>query len=103
VGSSDLAGIRNSNHQQKFKDAGRKQAEKTPLFITNKKINYIKKYPGMSVLKNYINGAWVDSSSTETRDVLNPATNEVLAKVPYGAATALDVINAAAAAQKAYV
>jgi malonate-semialdehyde dehydrogenase (acetylating)/methylmalonate-semialdehyde dehydrogenase len=56
----------------------------------------------MSVLKNYINGAWVDSSSTETRDVLNPATNEVLAKVPYGAATALDVINAAAAAQRAY-
>jgi malonate-semialdehyde dehydrogenase (acetylating)/methylmalonate-semialdehyde dehydrogenase len=56
----------------------------------------------MSVLKNYINGAWVESSSTETRDVLNPANNEVLARVPYGAATATDVNKAAAAAQKAY-
>ncbi len=56
----------------------------------------------MSVLKNYINGAWVESNCKETKDVLNPATNEVLAKVPYGAATAQDIIEAAAVAQKAY-
>ena len=36
----------------------------------------------VEVLKNYINGEWVESSSTETLDVVNPATLEVLAKVP---------------------
>ena len=33
-------------------------------------------------LKNYINGEWVDSVSTETRNVVNPATTEVIAQVP---------------------
>ncbi|MEN3056124.1 MAG: aldehyde dehydrogenase family protein, partial [Candidatus Methanosuratincola petrocarbonis] len=36
----------------------------------------------VEVLKNYINGEWVESNSTETLDVVNPATLEVLAKVP---------------------
>ena len=31
-------------------------------------------------LKNYINGEWVDSESKETRDVINPATNELIAQ-----------------------
>lgn len=31
---------------------------------------------------NYINGEWKESESKETRDVINPATGEVLAKVP---------------------
>ncbi len=57
----------------------------------------------MDVLKNYINGKWVDSVSKETIDVLNPATGEVLAKVPFGEATAGDVETAAAAAHKAYL
>ncbi len=35
-----------------------------------------------AVLKNYINGEWVDAQSTETLDVPNPATGEILAKVP---------------------
>ncbi len=34
------------------------------------------------VLKNYIDGEWVESNSNEIREVLNPATTEVIAKVP---------------------
>jgi malonate-semialdehyde dehydrogenase (acetylating)/methylmalonate-semialdehyde dehydrogenase len=34
------------------------------------------------VLKNYVNGEWVESKSTQTLDVVNPATTEVLARVP---------------------
>jgi malonate-semialdehyde dehydrogenase (acetylating) / methylmalonate-semialdehyde dehydrogenase len=56
----------------------------------------------MSLLKNYINGAWIESACSDTKDVLNPATNEVLAKVPYGANTSQDVNKAVEAAQKAY-
>jgi len=33
-------------------------------------------------LKNYIEGEWVDSSSTEVLNVVNPANSEVLAQVP---------------------
>ncbi|MFC2048169.1 CoA-acylating methylmalonate-semialdehyde dehydrogenase [Chloroflexota bacterium] len=33
-------------------------------------------------LKNFINGEWVDSESTEARDVVNPATGELIAQVP---------------------
>jgi len=36
----------------------------------------------VDVLKNYINGEWVESSSTQLQDVINPATLEPLAKVP---------------------
>ncbi len=56
----------------------------------------------MDVLKNYIGGKWVDSVSKETIDVLNPATGEVLAKVPSGDSTSDDVAKAVEAAHKAY-
>ena len=56
----------------------------------------------MEVLKNYINGAWINSASSETIDVLNPASQEVLAKVPYGADTAKDVAVATEHAFRAY-
>ncbi len=36
----------------------------------------------MEVLKNYINGEWVESKSTEILDVVNPATTEVIGRVP---------------------
>lgn len=36
----------------------------------------------VELLKNYINGEWVASTSTESLDVPNPATGEILAKVP---------------------
>ena len=53
-------------------------------------------------LKNYINGAWVDSVSNQTVDVLNPANQNVLAKVPYGADTATDIETATQSAFTAY-
>lgn len=56
----------------------------------------------MNVLKNYINGVWVESLSSETIEVTNPATQEVLAKVPYGEATKTDVTAATEAASNAY-
>ena len=34
------------------------------------------------VIRNYVNGEWVASKSTKTLDVVNPATTEVLARVP---------------------
>jgi len=36
----------------------------------------------MKAIKNYINGQWVDSKSTQILDVVNPATTEVIARVP---------------------
>jgi len=51
-------------------------------------------------LQNFINGQWVASTGTTLLDVKNPATGEVLAKVPLS--TAKDVDAAVAAAQKAF-
>jgi malonate-semialdehyde dehydrogenase (acetylating)/methylmalonate-semialdehyde dehydrogenase len=42
------------------------------------------------ILKNYINGKWVQSSTGKFRDVPNPATAEILAKVPVSSAAELD-------------
>lgn len=52
-------------------------------------------------LQNYINGKWVDSSTTAYLDVVNPATTEVLATVPLS--TAEEVDRAAQAAATAFV
>lgn len=54
----------------------------------------------MAKLKNYINGEFVDSSSTETMDVINPSTNEVIAQLPLSNRADLD--SAVAAAQAAF-
>jgi len=51
-------------------------------------------------LKNYINGEWVDSESKQTRDVVNPATNELIAQVPLS--TDSEVDEAIAAANEAF-
>jgi malonate-semialdehyde dehydrogenase (acetylating)/methylmalonate-semialdehyde dehydrogenase len=53
------------------------------------------------VLKNFVNGQWVDSTTTEYLDVPNPATGEVLAKVPVS--TKEDVEQAVQAAKSAFV
>ncbi|CAM4055514.1 CoA-acylating methylmalonate-semialdehyde dehydrogenase [Lederbergia lenta] len=53
-----------------------------------------------AVLKNYINGEWVAAISTETLDVPNPATGEVLANVPIS--TKEDVDQAVSAANEAF-
>ncbi|WP_295998465.1 CoA-acylating methylmalonate-semialdehyde dehydrogenase [Rugamonas sp.] len=47
-----------------------------------------------------IDGQWIESRSTVWRDVVNPATQEVLARVPF--ATADEVARAVAAAQRAF-
>ncbi len=49
-------------------------------------------------LTNYINGAWQTSGSNELLPVHNPATQEVLAEVPFGPDTARDVESAVAGA-----
>jgi malonate-semialdehyde dehydrogenase (acetylating) / methylmalonate-semialdehyde dehydrogenase len=51
-------------------------------------------------LTNYINGRWTDSLASEWRDVVNPATGEVLASVPL--ADASDVNGAVEAAAAAF-
>ena len=55
----------------------------------------------MEVLKNYINGNWSVSNEQATIDVVNPASQEILAKVPYGDKTENDVDYAVAAAAEA--
>lgn len=44
----------------------------------------------VKVLKNYINGEWVESKSTETIEVINPATKEVMVNVPQSTREELD-------------
>ena len=52
------------------------------------------------VLQNYINGKWVTSASGKFRDVPDPATAEILAKVPVSSTSELD--GAVQAAQNAF-
>ncbi len=54
----------------------------------------------IEVVKNYINGKWVESKSKETSDVVNPATGEVIAKTPMS--TLEETQEAIAAAKKAF-
>jgi len=49
-------------------------------------------------LPQYINGQWVESTATEWLDVPNPATGEVLARVPLSGA---EEVNAAVEAASA--
>ena len=51
-------------------------------------------------VKLLIDGEWVESQTTEWRDIVNPATQQVLAKVPF--ATAAEVDAAVSAAQRAF-
>jgi malonate-semialdehyde dehydrogenase (acetylating) / methylmalonate-semialdehyde dehydrogenase len=52
------------------------------------------------MLKNYIDGSWIDATGTESLDVTNPATGGLLAKVPMS--NTADVDQAVAAAHKAF-
>lgn len=54
----------------------------------------------VKILPNYINGKWDLSQATETLEIINPATLEVLAKVPLSPATELDQV--AEIAQKSF-
>jgi acyl-CoA reductase-like NAD-dependent aldehyde dehydrogenase len=55
---------------------------------------------GETVLKNFVNGKWVESSTEQFQDVVNPATGEVIAKVPIS--TFEDLNEAVATAKEAY-
>ncbi len=55
---------------------------------------------GTRVLANYIGGKWVPSASTEQLDVTNPATGEVLARVPLSTKDELE--QAVVAAREAF-
>ena len=50
-------------------------------------------------LKNFVGGQWVGAVDGGTMDVSNPATGEVIARVPRG--TAADVERAVEAARRA--
>src|SRR3984885_16254185 len=52
-------------------------------------------------LTNFVNGQWRGASGSESQDVLNPATGEVLAKVPLSDAS--DVLAAVDAASAAFL
>ena len=54
----------------------------------------------LPLMKNYINGEWVESNSTTFGDVWNPAKGEKIAQVAYG--TAEDVNKAVQAAKDAF-
>jgi malonate-semialdehyde dehydrogenase (acetylating)/methylmalonate-semialdehyde dehydrogenase len=56
----------------------------------------------MELLKNYINGAWTESRERDFSEVINPADQSILAKVPYGSKTVEDVNDAVVAARKAF-
>ena len=56
--------------------------------------------PPVNKLTNYINGQWAESHASEWRDVVNPATGELLASVPL--ADAADVNQAVEAAAAAF-
>src|SRR5919204_1947550 len=54
----------------------------------------------VKLLQNYVGGQWVQAEPGDTQEVRNPATDEVLARVPFGTAT--DVERAVQAAQAAF-
>ncbi|WP_434602733.1 CoA-acylating methylmalonate-semialdehyde dehydrogenase [Pseudomonas sp. Z4-7] len=54
----------------------------------------------LQTVRLLIDGEWVESRSSEWHDIVNPATQQVLAKVPF--ATASEVDAAIAAAQRAF-
>ncbi|MGD0508031.1 MAG: aldehyde dehydrogenase family protein, partial [Terriglobales bacterium] len=56
--------------------------------------------PPASRIPQFINGQWVESHAAEWQDVLNPATGEVLGRVPIS--DAVEVTRAIDAAQAAY-
>lgn len=56
----------------------------------------------MEILNNYIDGSWVRSSENNTVDVVNPASQEILGKVPNGTNTFADVDRAVEAASNAF-
>jgi malonate-semialdehyde dehydrogenase (acetylating)/methylmalonate-semialdehyde dehydrogenase len=61
----------------------------------------VRERPGSAVreLQNYVDGSWAPASGSETRDIVDPASGTVLAKLPWSTST--DVGAAVAAARRA--
>lgn len=57
----------------------------------------------MEVLQNYINGCWHASRERQAIDIINPATQASIGRVPHGDDTATDVADAVEAALRAQV
>jgi malonate-semialdehyde dehydrogenase (acetylating)/methylmalonate-semialdehyde dehydrogenase len=54
-------------------------------------------------LKNYVNGGWIDAAGADLHPVINPATGETIAEVPFSTGTHLDdAVNAAREALPAW-
>lgn len=66
----------------------------------NEIINFKGEYLMRDYLKHYINGEWVESPGSETMEVLNPATEEVLGHISLG--TKEDLDRAVKAARNAF-
>ncbi len=56
----------------------------------------------MELLKNYIGGSWVESKEKNTVNVVDPSSQDILAKVPHGTNTVSDVQCAIESAFEAY-
>jgi malonate-semialdehyde dehydrogenase (acetylating) / methylmalonate-semialdehyde dehydrogenase len=54
--------------------------------------------PSVRLIDNYVGGQWTPASGTDELDVTNPATGEVLARVPLSSSSDLDAAVAAARA-----
>jgi malonate-semialdehyde dehydrogenase (acetylating) / methylmalonate-semialdehyde dehydrogenase len=57
---------------------------------------------GTETVAHYINGEWVQSRESNTTEVVNPATQEVLGRVPAGPVTAVEAATAIEAAARAF-
>jgi malonate-semialdehyde dehydrogenase (acetylating)/methylmalonate-semialdehyde dehydrogenase len=53
--------------------------------------------PTQTTVRNYVNGKWQTSAATEHREIINPATNEILGQVPLSGAAEVDAAVQAAA------
>ncbi len=54
-------------------------------------------------VNNYVDGVWTKSKETNTTSIINPATQEIIGKVPYGKRTISDVASAVEVASKAFI
>ena len=54
--------------------------------------------PSVRLIDNYVAGQWTPATGSDELDVTNPATGEVLARVPLSAAADVDAAVAAARA-----
>ena len=66
--------------------------------MSSSKLTEVKKNYGR--IRNYVNGRWIESSSTQTLNVVNPATGETIAQVPLS--TEKEVKEAVTAAKEAF-